>query len=150
MKLRNLLICTIIVMFATSSMTVNAMEQPYRESMDVEVVNLNIPPMARYVDVSNMKASFSISGTGKASVFGNLFARTAEKTRVRCEIKRYINSSWQTYKSWEVTEDTHYATVLLDYYVPKGYSYKLYVYGYAWVDGVIVDRPFIRTQTEYY
>jgi len=61
-------------------------------------------------------------------------------------LKRYVNGNWVTYKSWSNTEYLNVCTVLEDYYVPSGYSYKLYVYGYAWVNGVLVDTPIIPIQ----
>ncbi len=102
------------------------------------------------MDVQNLKGAFSISSSGKASVFGYIWARTAEKTKVKCVLMRYENNDWEKYKTWTDTNDSGISSICLDYYIPKGYNYKLYVYGYAWVNGVIVDRPFYESDTKYY
>lgn len=121
----------------------NAREKP------TETINVTEPEI-KYVDVQSIKGSLGISSTGKASVFGSIYARTAEKTRVTCYLKRYVNGSWVTHKSWTNTEDFNVSTIMNDYYVPSGYAYKVDVYGYAWVDGLLVDTPVYITDTVYY
>ncbi len=83
-------------------------------------------------------------------MFGSIVARTAEKTRVSCVLKKYKNGTWSTHKSWTITENFNVATVMEGWYVPSGYSYRLYVYGYAWVNGNLVYTPVYVTGTIYY
>jgi len=146
MKLRTILLLALAMVIFTIPMPSNASDPPTESIISIDPIG----PSPRYVDVQSLKGDLDISSSGKASVFGNIYARTAEKTRVTCYLKRYVNGSWTTYKYWTNTENFNVCSVLEDYYVPSGYSYKLYVYGYAWVDGVLVDTPVYITDTVYY
>lgn len=146
MKLKTILFFALVIMISALPINANARERPTEtiESNDLTGVEI------KYVDVHSLKGDLDITSSGKSSIFGSIFARTAEKTRVTCELKRYLNGQWVTYKSWTNTENLRICSVLEDYYVPKGYSYKLFVYGEAWVNGVLVDTPVYITDTVYY
>ena len=146
MKLKTFIIFALVLAVFSITVPSNAREDPTEVSIEATFLE----PVLRYVDVQSLKGGLDISSSGKASVFGQILARTAEKTRVTLYLKRYINGNWVTYKSWSNTEYSRVCTVLEDYYVPQGYQYKLYVYGYAWVDGVLVDTPLYITDTVYY
>ncbi|MDF1618627.1 hypothetical protein [Petrocella sp. FN5] len=146
MKLKTILLFALVMVIITIPLPANAREKP----PEIIVAITATEPDLRYVDVQSIKGDLGISSSGKASVFGNIFARTAEKTSVTCYLKRYVNGNWVTYKSWSNTEYLNICTVMEDYYVPSGYSYKLYVYGYAWVNGLLVDTPIYITDTVYY
>ena len=146
MKLKTCIIFALVLAVFSISVPANAREDPTEVSIEATFLE----PELRYVDVQSLKGGLDISSSGKASVFGQILARTAEKTRVTLYLKRYVNGNWVTYKSWSNTEYSRVCTVLEDYYVPQGYQYKLYVYGYAWVNGVLVDSPIYITNSVYY
>lgn len=143
MKLKILII--IVLAIFMMSLPANARESPTKSLIEIDKPIIGI----KYVDVQSLKGGLDISSSGKASVFGQIFARTAEKIKVTLYLKRYRNGSWETYKRWSQAENGPISTVAKDYYVLKGYQYKLYVYGYAWVDGVLVDRPIYITSSVY-
>ncbi len=146
MKPKNVLWLALVAVLITTPLPTNARERPSKET---DIINL-IDPGTRYVDVQSLKGDLYISDWGKASITGSIYARTAERTQVTCKLKRYLNGSWVTYKTWTNEENFNVCSVLEDYYVPSGYSYKLFVYGYAWVDDVLVDEPIYITGTVYY
>ena len=146
MQLKNLFVIMMAMMIFAVPLPVSATESPPDELIQVEISE----PGLKYVDVQNLKGSFSISNSGKASIFGYIWARTAEKTKVKCVLMRYEGDDWENYKTWSETNYSGVTSICLDYYVHKGYKYKLFVYGYAWVDGVIVDRPVYESDIEEY
>lgn len=146
MKLKTILLLALVMVIIAIPMPANAREKQSEADLSIDVTE----PELRYVDVQSLKGDLAISSSGKVSVFGSIVARTAEKTRVTCILKKYENGTWSAHKSWTVTEDFNVATVMEDWYVPSGYYYRLYVYGYAWVDGVLVDAPIYISDTVYY
>lgn len=146
MKLKTILLLVLVMVIIAIPMPANAREKPSNADLSIDVT----VPEQRYVDVQSLKGDLAISSSGKASVFGSIVARTAEKTRVTCTLKKYKDGTWTDHKTWTITEDFRVATVMADWYVPSGYSYRLYVYGYAWVAGVLVDTPTYTTNTIYY
>ncbi len=146
MKLKIVLLLALVMVISTIPIPSNAREKPTETIESIDPIG----PSPRYVDVQSLKGDLYIASNGRASITGSIFARTAQKTRVTCYLKRYVNGSWITYKTWTNTENFNVCSVLVDYYVPSGYSYKLYVYGYAWVDDILVDSPVYITDTVYY
>lgn len=144
MKPKTLLLMVLTLIIVSLPLTVNARDKPDETQTEDPVVS----PM--YVDVQYLSGTLDISSSGLASVSGQLVARSADKTKLNLYLKRYRNGSWEIYKSWSATEQGRVCSLLKDYYVPKGYQYKLYVYGYAWVNGQLVDSPVYVTGTEYY
>lgn len=146
MKLKTILLLALVMVILAIPMSANAREKPSEADLSINVTEQEL----RYVDVQSLKGDLAISSSGKASVFGSIVARTADKTQVTCALKKYKNGNWSTHKSWTVTEDFNVSTIMENWYVPSGYSYRLYVYGYAWVNGNLVDTPIYVTNTVYY
>jgi len=146
MQLKNLFLIMLAMIIVAVPLPASARESPADQLTQVEIST----PELRYADVHSFKASFSISSTGKASVFGYIYARTAEETKVKCVLMRYEGNSWKEYRTWTDDNSSSVSSVCLDYYVPKGYKYKLISYGYAWVDGELVDEPIDVSDSIYY
>lgn len=146
MKLKTILSLALVMVILATPMPANAREKPSDVDLSIDVTE----PELRYVDVQSLKGDLAISSSGKASVFGSIVARTAERTSVTCSLKKYKDGNWSTHKSWTITEDFNVSTVMEDWYLPSGYSYRLYVYGYAWVNGNLVDTPIYISDTIYY
>ncbi len=144
MKPRILLLMVMTLMIVSMPSTVYARDRPNELSTDNTMISL------MYEDVQYLSGSLDINSNGLASVSAQMMARTAESTKLNLYLKRYVNGSWETYKSWSVTEQSRVCSVLKDYYVPKGYQYKLYVYGYAWVNEKLVDTPSYISDSVYY
>ncbi|PKM56648.1 MAG: hypothetical protein CVU98_10175 [Firmicutes bacterium HGW-Firmicutes-3] len=146
MKLKTILLLAMVMVIIAIPMPANAREKPLETDLSAEISG----PELRYTDVQSLKGDLAISSSGKASVFGSIVARSAGKTRVKCALRKYKDGTWSDHKTWTVTKDFRVATVMADWYVPSGYYYKLYVYGYAWVDGKLVDTPIFVNNSKYY
>lgn len=83
----------------------------------------------RYIAMTSLNNNLNISSKGKATCYGYTKTNINYNARVKVELQKY-NSGWSTIKSWDDT-DSVYVSISKDYYISKGYSYRVKTTHYA-------------------
>jgi len=96
MKLKTILLLAMVMVIIAIPMPANAREKPSKADLSIAVTE----PELRYVEIQSLKGDLAISSSGKASVFGSIVARTAEKTRVTCISRKYKDGTWTVTKDF--------------------------------------------------
>lgn len=103
-----------------------------------------------YSNVNSFINNFEIDSQGKSSVYSNLSVRDADQARVDVYLERYTNGSWSTIKTWTTTENSTIAYIMKDWYVAKGYFYRMRSTGYAIKNGVVQETIYYISTSIYY
>lgn len=98
------------------------------------------------------KADLHISQSGRADVYGFVEgSSTVDKSRIVATLQRYEYGRWEIVKSFIVDNDDYYVELMGQYYVTKGYDYKLvckaYVYDHT---GKCLDSSTYETKSYTY
>ncbi len=96
-----------------------------------------IKPMFKNINV--FQATFDISSNGKSSSTVYLNARDVDKVEIKADLQQYKGGSWTTIKSWSSSKEGTNHDFTKDWYVTKGYSYRLVSYGYVYKGNKIVE-----------
>ncbi len=96
-----------------------------------------IQPKFSYIYVFQNK--FDISSGGKATVEVYLLANGIDQAKIVANLQQYKNGAWQTIKTWSSIRNGASCGLSESRYVVSGYSYRMVSYGYAYIDGDIVE-----------
>lgn len=100
-----------------------------------------------FTNIVRFENGFDISASGKASVSVYFKAQNVDSVRVDANLQQYKNGAWVTIKSWTNTSEGTDVGLNKEYYVAKGYSYRLASEGKAYIDGSLVERTSYVSQT---
>ena len=103
-----------------------------------------------FTNVNSFINSFDIDSNGKSSVNSTLSIREADQAKIDVSLERYSNGSWSTVKTWTTTESSTIAYIMKEWYVAKGYFYRMRSTGYAIKNGVVLETVYYTSTSKYY
>ncbi|MEW8974003.1 MAG: hypothetical protein AB2375_07395 [Tissierellaceae bacterium] len=125
-KLKTLAICLILLLIIPQ----------YGEGVSLDSGG-KIKPM--FTNINVFQATFDISSNGNSSSTVYLNARDVDKVEIRADLQQYKAGSWTTIKSWSNSKEGTNHGFTKNWYVAKGYSYRLVSYGYVYKGNKIVE-----------
>jgi hypothetical protein len=107
-----------------------------------------ISPMFTYINDAD--CDLSISANGVASMDASIeCGPSVNKIRIVPNLQRYSGGSWQTVESWSQYYYSNTADWSRTYNVTSGYTYRLYVYFYAYNGSTLLEST-TRSDTAAY
>lgn len=106
------------------------------QALELESID-NIQPLFTNVDV--FQNEFDIASNGKSSNTVYLNARNVDKVEIRLYLQQYNSGKWTTIKSWSESRNSTSYGFTNNWYLDKGYSYRLVSYGYVYKDSKIIE-----------
>lgn len=100
--------------------------------------NIDFVPM--FTNINSFRTIFDISTAGRASSSTYLNTRNADRLLIISTLQQYKSGSWATIKTWSKSEDGNSCQLANDWYVIKGYFYRLVSYGYVYKGDTIVEN----------
>ncbi len=104
----------------------------------------------RFTNITLFENAFDISSDGQASVDSYLVARNVDSVKVTAKLQQYKDGKWKTIKSWSETRDGTRCGAGGKWYVASGNKYRMISYGYAYVDGDMVENTSYVSKTKVY
>lgn len=109
-----------------------------QQGQAVELDNIeNIQPL--FTNVNTFQSTLDIASNGKSSNTVYLNSRNADKVKINAYLQQYNSGRWTTVKSWSGSRSSTSYGFTNNWYVNKGYSYRLVSYGYIYKDNKIVE-----------
>ena len=137
MKRALLLLCVCLILMVVPGTALADSSQSVSEDPRVSL---------RYTYINYVAQSLDISAAGNASMAAEMqCTATIDKTRISAYLQRY-SGGWESIAHWSKTSYSDECSWSQSYYVTSGYSYRLYVYYYAYIDDSVVEST---TQTSY-
>lgn len=100
--------------------------------------------------INRVSNTLSIDSNGLASMTALISAYDGvESVRISSFLQREEGSSWSTVKSWAENYDGTFGYWSANWYVVKGYNYRLVTYFYAFAGGS-QDSASLISPTQYY
>jgi len=96
-----------------------------------------ISPM--YTHITTFNKSFDMLSGGKTAYNAYLSSSVTKDVRLYGYIQQYKNGYWTTVHSVSNLSSTGYAMLSGNNFVAKGYDYRFVVYGYAYVNGSLLE-----------
>ncbi len=117
-----------------------------QQGQAVELDNIeNIQPL--FTNVNTFQSTLDIASNGKSSNTVYLNSRNAEKVKINAYLQQYKGGRWTTIKSWSGSRNSTSYGFTNNWYVNKGYSYRLVSYGYVYKSNRIVESTSRISQT---
>jgi hypothetical protein len=105
------------------------------------------PQWTLIMHVSN---GLSIDNWGKASMVSHISAYDGvERVRISPYLERYENGTWVTVKNWSQDYEGNMALWTKDWYVNKGFNYRLTTFFYAY-KGASQESTILVSGTQFY
>lgn len=92
-----------------------------------------------FTNINIFQSTFDIASNGKSSSTVYLNSRNTEKVEVKSYLQQYDSGRWATIKSWTGSKSSTSYGFTHNWYVSKGYSYRLVSYGYVYNDNKIIE-----------
>lgn len=132
MKHRKTAAQLLLVIAAILSLTMTAFAGP-REQMD-----------PRWSHFTTVVGDLDITSSGKARVLTTVSANRSivDQVKVTCNLQKLEGGTWKNIKTWSETSDPktpHVVVIEKNYYVEKGYSYRIEVKSKAYQGGVLQE-----------
>lgn len=105
----------------------------------------NIQPLFTYINT--FQGTFDIDSKGKSSSTVYLNSRNSDKIKINAHLQQYNSGRWTTIKSWIGSESSNSYGFTHNWYVNKGYSYRLVSYGYVYKGNNIVESTSSTSKT---
>ncbi len=86
------------------------------------VIDTDIQP--KYTAIVTTSSGLKHMGSGKMNCQGTTTVRDGYNAGVTVELQQNTSSGWTTIQSWS-DSDSDWAIIEQNYYVPKGYSYRV-------------------------
>ncbi len=110
-----------------------------QQSQAVELDNTeNIQPL--FTNVNTFQSTFDIDPNGRSSNTVYLNARNVDKVQINAYLQQYNSGKWTTIKSWSGSRNSASYGFTNNWYVNKGYSYRLVSYGYVYKNNKIIEN----------
>jgi hypothetical protein len=109
-------------------------------------VNGDISIMMTYISSTYCNLDISSSGLAECSASVNAYSGT-DSVSISMYLQKY-NSGWSTVQQWSTSANGNYVSILKNYYVMSGYTYRVLVYYYAHENGQVESLS--RSNSEYY
>lgn len=103
---------------------------PYHTHAEEQNGSGQIVPLFSNIDI--FRSTFEISNDGKTSNAVFLDARNVDKVVVEAYLQQYKGGKWITVKNWSNSKEGTTCSLSQDWYVARGYSYRLVTYGYVY------------------
>lgn len=103
-----------------------------------------------FTNINLFQNGFTISSDGNASVRTYLTASNVTSVKVEASLQQYKNGSWTTIKSWTKTSNGTNSELAGNYYVTKGYSYRVVSKGYVYKGTTLVETTTNTSDTKTY
>ncbi|MGO1818896.1 MAG: hypothetical protein ACTH0S_04350 [Senegalia sp. (in: firmicutes)] len=117
-----------------------------QQGQAVELDNIeNIQPL--FTNINTFQSTFDIASNGKLSNTVYLNSRNADRIKINTYLQQYSSRRWTTIKSWSGSRNSTSYGFTNNWYVNKGYSYRLVSYGYIYKDNKIVESTSRISQT---
>lgn len=109
-----------------------------QQGQAVELDNIeSIQPL--FTNINTFQSTFDITSNGKSSNTVYLNARNVDKVEIRLYLQQYNSGKWTTIKSWSESRNSTSYGFTNNWYLDKGYSYRLVSYGYVYKDSKIIE-----------
>jgi len=100
--------------------------------------------------IRNAGAGLSITSSGYATCTGSL-THSGSSGKVQVTLQRYQNSAWTAIKSWSDSRTGAICGVTGNYYITKGYSYRVKVSVYVYnSSGSLLESDTVYSSTKSY
>lgn len=117
-----------------------------QQGQAVELDNIeNIQPL--FTNINTFQSTFDIDSNGKSSNTVYLNSRNADRIKINTYLQQYNSGRWTTIKSWSESRNSTSYGFTNNWYVNKGYSYRLVSYGYVYKSNRIVESTSRISQT---
>lgn len=93
-----------------------------------------------FTNIYTFHTYFDIDGNGKAELAATLDGHNGDTSRIEAQLQRYSNGNWSTIKSFSSTSSTSNCSLSTNYYVAKGYSYRVIYYAYIYNGPILLDH----------
>lgn len=96
-------------------------------NMSVVAADQAMQPQPRYINISQISSSLSISSSGRASCGGSFVLYYNYNTNLSIDLQRSKDkNSWTSISSWDKEcSSTNIGAIGKDYYVASGYYYRV-------------------------
>ncbi|MGO1652983.1 hypothetical protein [Senegalia sp. (in: firmicutes)] len=119
------------------------------QAVEVELDNAeNIKPL--FTNINIFQSTFDIASDGKSSNTVYLNSRNSSKVKINAYLQQYKGGRWTTIKSWSGSRNSTSYGFTKNWYVNKGYSYRLLSYGYVYKNNKIVESTSNVSRSIYY
>ena len=109
-----------------------------QQGQAVELDNIeNIQPL--FTNINTFQSTLDIASNGKSSNTVYLNSRNADKVKINAYLQQYNSGRWTTIKSWSESRNSTSYGFTNNWYVNKGYSYRLVSYGYVYKNSKIIE-----------
>lgn len=117
-----------------------------QQGQAVELDNIeNIQPL--FTNINTFQSTFDIDSNGKSLNTVYLNSRNADRIKINTYLQQYNSGRWTTIKSWSESRNSTSYGFTNNWYVNKGYSYRLVSYGYVYKSNRIVESTSRISQT---
>ena len=142
---KSLILSIVLIVMISMCIPVGVMAAP--ENTDTEPI---MAPCWTYIHfVIN---GLEISSSGLASMVSEIdcYDGAVNKVVMNNYLQRYVNGSWTTLHSWSQTTPDNNDLWMEDYYVYKGYNYRMRTYFYAYQGSTLVESTSLTSGIQYY
>lgn len=109
----------------------------YAEEINIEDKGLIIEPY--FSNIYTFHTYFNIDGNGKAMLSTSLDGHSGDNSKIVAILQRYSDGRWISIKSFSSTSSTSDCSMSKNYYVAKGYSYRVLFNGYIYSGQIQLD-----------
>lgn len=136
-KKLGVMVTAVILALSSMAVTVQAATVP---KPAVYSLQNDTMPIWDYIITIAGDITISDSGWTKVHVYTNGDFLDIDKIKVKIELQRLEDRSWNTIKTWTESKDASTITVDKETAVYKGYSYRLKVTTYVYKDGSQLEQ----------
>ena len=117
-----------------------------QQGQAVEIDDIeNVQPL--FTNINVFQSTFDISSNGKSSNTVYLNSRNSDKLKINAYLQQYDSGRWTTIKSWTGSKISTSYGFTNNWYVNKGYPYRLVSYGYVYKDNKIIESTSSISET---
>jgi hypothetical protein len=134
-------ILSVVLVFSISltAYAANSENEPASANGDISI-------MMTYISSTYCNLDISSSGLAECSASVNAYSGT-DSVSISMYLQKY-NSGWSTVRHWTTSANGTYVSILRNYYVMSGYTYRVLVYYYAYEGSQ--TESLSRSNSEYY
>lgn len=114
----------------------------------IEKEEVQIQP--KFTNISVFYNDFYITDKGKSVLTSYIDARNVDECKISMYLQKYQNGSWVTVKHWSTTEAGTFCGIGESWYVLSGYQYRMRSFGYAYLNGDLIESTNYTSKTVIY
>jgi len=120
----------------------------YAEEKGIDDQYLVIEP--RFTNIYTFHTYFDIDGNGKAKLVSSLDGHSGDNSRIEATLQRYSRGRWENVKNFSSSSNSENCSISKEYYVSKGYSYRMIFNGKVFNGSTLLDSTTQTSSLRFY